>query len=69
MEIPTSTHERSQSRCCRCQKKRRTNSVLTDYSHLSLICLMGKGSGVDKRVLIDYNVSLLQDAVVEVFKV
>jgi len=37
--------------------------------HLSLICLMGKGSGVDKRVLIDYNVSLLQDAVVEVFKV
>jgi hypothetical protein len=43
--------------------------VLTMYSHLSLICLMGKGSGVDKRVLIDYNVSLLQDAVVEVFKV
>jgi hypothetical protein len=30
---------------------------------------MGKGSGVDKRVLIDYNISLLQDAVVEVFKV
>jgi hypothetical protein len=43
--------------------------VLTMCSHLSLICLMGKGSGVDKRVLIDYNVSLLQDAVVEVFKV
>jgi Ras-related GTP-binding protein C/D len=43
--------------------------VLTVYSHLSLICLMGKGSGVDKRVLIDYNVSLLQDAVVEVFRV
>ena len=43
--------------------------ILTRSSHLSLICLMGKGSGVDKRVLIDYNVSLLQDAVVEVFKV
>ena len=43
--------------------------TLTIYSHLSLICLMGKGSGVDKRVLIDYNVSLLQDAVVEVFKI
>jgi len=46
-----------------------TSLVLTNHSHLSLICLMGKGSGVDKRVLIDYNVSLLQDAVVEVFKV
>nr|OQO20693.1 hypothetical protein B0A51_10644 [Rachicladosporium sp. CCFEE 5018] len=37
--------------------------------HLSLICIMGKGSTPDKRVLIDYNVGLLQDAVVEVFKV
>jgi hypothetical protein len=30
---------------------------------------MGRGSGIDKRVLIDYNVGVLQDAVVEVFKV
>lgn len=30
---------------------------------------MGRGSGVDKRVLIDYNVSLLQEAVIEVFRV
>jgi len=44
-------------------------ALLTGYSFLSLICVMGRGSGIDKRVLIDYNVSLLQDAVIEVFRV
>lgn len=38
-------------------------------SYLSLVCIMGKGSSVDKRVLIDYNVSILQDALLQVFKV
>lgn len=37
--------------------------------YLSLLCIMGKGSSVDKRVLIDYNVSILQDALLQVFKV
>jgi hypothetical protein len=30
---------------------------------------MGKGSSADKRVLIDYNASILQDALLQVFKV
>ncbi|TKA75599.1 hypothetical protein B0A55_06345 [Friedmanniomyces simplex] len=37
--------------------------------HLSLLCVMGKGSSADKRVLIDYNVGILQDALLQVFKV
>ncbi|KAK5704768.1 GTP-binding protein gtr2 [Elasticomyces elasticus] len=37
--------------------------------HLSLLCVMGKGSSADKRVLIDYNVSILQTALVKVFRV
>jgi hypothetical protein len=68
MATLTSTHERLRSEC-RGVDLYLKRIVLTVFSHLSLICLMGKGSGVDKRVLIDYNVSLLQDAVVEVFKV
>ena len=30
---------------------------------------MGKGSGADKKVLIDYNVDIVQDAIVAMFKV
>ena len=30
---------------------------------------MGKGSSADKRVLIDYNVSILHDALLQIFKV
>jgi len=30
---------------------------------------MGKGSSVDKRMLIDYNVGILQQALLQVFKV
>ncbi len=30
---------------------------------------MGQGSGPDKRPLIDYNVDILQDALVQIFKV
>ncbi|KAK1818942.1 GTP-binding protein gtr2 [Friedmanniomyces endolithicus] len=37
--------------------------------HLSLLCVMGKGSSVDKRMLIDYNVGILQQALLQVFKV
>ncbi|KAK5128922.1 hypothetical protein LTR85_000255 [Meristemomyces frigidus] len=40
---------------------------INDY--LSLICVMGKGSSTDKRVLIDYNVGILHDALLQVFKV
>ncbi|KAF2480914.1 Gtr1/RagA G protein conserved region-domain-containing protein [Neohortaea acidophila] len=36
---------------------------------LSLICIMGKGSSVEKRVLIDYNVDVFVDAVVKIFQV
>ncbi|KAK3725351.1 GTP-binding protein gtr2 [Vermiconidia calcicola] len=36
---------------------------------LSLLCLMGQGSGADKKVLIDYNVDILHDALLQVFKV
>lgn len=35
--------------------------------HLSLICIMGKNSGIEKRVVVDYNVGILQEAVAEVF--
>ena len=38
-------------------------------SSLSLICVMGKGSSADKRVLIDYNVDILHDALLQVFKI
>ncbi len=38
-------------------------------SSLSLICLMGQGSGPDKRKLIEYNVDILHDALLQVFKV
>ena len=37
-------------------------------SYLSLICVMGQGSTADKRVLIDYNVSVLHDALQQMFK-
>ncbi|KAK5134512.1 hypothetical protein LTR08_006429 [Meristemomyces frigidus] len=40
---------------------------INDY--LSLICVMGKGSSTAKRVLIDYNVSILHDALLQVFRV
>jgi len=33
------------------------------------MCVMGKGSSADKRVLIDYNVGILQDALLQVFRV
>ncbi|KAF2161199.1 hypothetical protein M409DRAFT_69833 [Zasmidium cellare ATCC 36951] len=39
---------------------------INDY--LSLICIMGQGSTADKRVLIDYNVSILHEALTQVFK-
>lgn len=44
--------------------------IMLTYEHryLSLLCLMSKGSTADKRVLIDYNVDLLQDALVQIFK-
>ncbi|GIZ46673.1 hypothetical protein CKM354_000979100 [Cercospora kikuchii] len=35
--------------------------------YLSLICVMGQGSTADKRVLIDYNVSILNDALQQMF--
>lgn len=37
-------------------------------SYLSLICVMGQGSTADKRVLIDYNVSILHEALIQMFK-
>ncbi|KAI6876328.1 ras-related GTP-binding protein-like protein C, partial [Hortaea werneckii] len=37
--------------------------------HLSLLCVIGKGSSADKRVLIDYNVGILHDALLQVFRV
>ncbi|KAK5110458.1 hypothetical protein LTR62_005809 [Meristemomyces frigidus] len=37
--------------------------------HLSLLCIMGKGCSVKRRALVDYNVGVLQDALLEVFKV
>ncbi|KAH9826366.1 GTP-binding protein gtr2 [Teratosphaeria destructans] len=37
--------------------------------YLSLVCVMGKGSSADKRVLIDYNVTTLQEALLKIFKV
>lgn len=43
--------------------------VLMSNSSLSLICVMGKGNSADKRVLIDYNVEILCDALLQVFKV
>ncbi|SMR62819.1 unnamed protein product [Zymoseptoria tritici ST99CH_3D1] len=36
--------------------------------YLSLICVMGQGSTADKRVLIDYNASILHEALVKMFK-
>lgn len=39
------------------------------FSHLSLLCVIGKGSSADKRVLIDYNVGILHDALLQVFRV
>jgi len=39
------------------------------HRHLSLLCVMGKNSSASKRVLIDYNVGILQDALLQVFKV
>lgn len=38
-------------------------------SYLSLICVMGRGSSADKRVLIDYNAGILHDALLQIFKV
>ena len=43
--------------------------LLTMSSSLSLICLMAKGNSVENRVLIEYNVTILRDAVVQMFKV
>lgn len=40
---------------------------INDY--LSLICIMGQGSTPDRRVLIDYNISLAADALKEIFKI
>jgi Ras-related GTP-binding protein C/D len=37
-------------------------------SYLSLICVMGQGSTADKRVLIDYNVSIMHEALIKMFK-
>ncbi|KAF2769128.1 hypothetical protein EJ03DRAFT_343576 [Teratosphaeria nubilosa] len=37
--------------------------------YLSLVCVMGKGSSADKRVLIDYNVTTLQEALLKISKV
>lgn len=42
---------------------------LTVLSYLSLLCVMGKGSSVNKRVLIDYNVDILREALLDVFRV
>ena len=39
------------------------------YRYLSLMCVMGKGSSTAQRVLIDYNVSILHDALLQVFRV
>ena len=39
------------------------------FSYLALICVMGKGSSVAQRVLIDYNVGILRDALLQVFRV
>ena len=39
------------------------------YRYLSLICVMGKGSSTAQRVLIDYNVGILHDALLQVFRV
>ncbi|KAK4632385.1 GTP-binding protein gtr2 [Fulvia fulva] len=36
--------------------------------YLSLICVMGQGSTADKRMLIDYNVTILQEALQQMFK-
>ena len=36
---------------------------------LSLLCIMGKGSSADKRVLIDYNIDILHDALLKIFQV
>ena len=30
---------------------------------------MGKGTGVDKKMLIDYNIDIVQDALIAMFKV
>lgn len=38
------------------------------FRYLSLICVMGQGSTADKRMLIDYNVTILQEALQEMFK-
>jgi Ras-related GTP-binding protein C/D len=38
-------------------------------SSLSLICLMGQGNGPDNRAVVDYNVDILSDALLQVFKV
>ncbi|EME47450.1 hypothetical protein DOTSEDRAFT_107806, partial [Dothistroma septosporum NZE10] len=35
--------------------------------YLSLICVMGQGSTADKRILIDYNVTILQEALQQMF--
>jgi Ras-related GTP-binding protein C/D len=37
--------------------------------YLTLLCVMGKGSSADKRVLIDYNVGILQEALLQIFEV
>lgn len=40
---------------------------INDY--LSLICIMGQGSTPDRRVLIDYNISVAAEAIREIFRI
>ena len=44
-------------------------SQLTLIRYLMLVCIFGKGSAVDKKPVIDYNVDILQDAVIKIFNV
>ena len=44
-----------------------TKLIYASARYLSLICVMGQGSTADKRVLIDYNVSILNDALQQMF--
>lgn len=36
---------------------------------LSLLCVMGKGSTPDKKATIDYNVDIVHDAMLQIFKI
>ena len=43
--------------------------LTSEHRSLSLLCVMGKGSSADKKMLIDYNVDILHDALSQIFKV